>query len=154
MIKRLRDKNPTSSWCDVDLIVKTDGGVFFEFSTRSEIDLGKKGSTYPRYWSNRFSPPNDKILKKEKKIYFLSTFPSFIKGHRKIKSWGKELLRKCLQKEGRRESNGQLGCTNFQNWHHLANAIKTKRKKDIKSYICMQLSFGMSSLKWESFLET
>ena len=27
-----------------------------------------------------------------------------------------------------------------------------KKKKEIKSYICMQVSFGMSSLKWESFL--
>ena len=119
--------------------------------------FGQKGLNIPQILIQSIFSTKWQNIEKEKKIYFLSTFPSFIKGHWKVKSWGKEVLRKCLQKEGRRESNGQLGCTNFQNWHHLANAIMARRqkeKKEIKSNICMQVHFGMSSLKWESFLET
>ena len=56
---------PPSAWCGIDTFAKTDGGVFFEFGCSSEIDLDKKGSTSPRWRSNRFSSSTKKKKKKE-----------------------------------------------------------------------------------------
>ena len=158
----MRGRNPTLSWCDVDLIVKTDGGVFFEFSCRSEIDLGKKGSTYPRYWSNRFSPPNDKILKRKRKFYKNGlvvgyTFCQRFFFHKRTSKGKKLRKRSFAQVSPKRRKKGEQWPIRLHKLPKLAPPCQChqgKKTKKIKSNICMQVSFGMSSLKWESFLET
>ena len=62
------DQSSPSAWCGIDTFAKTDGGVFFEFGCSSEIDLNKKGSTSPRWRSNRFSPPRKKWKRRERKF--------------------------------------------------------------------------------------